>query len=337
MDLKFHSDGTFRILMVSDFHAGENCSPKTTEGLEALLAETKPDFVMLGGDQCIDKSTPDEAKAYLEKIIEPILRRKLPWGAVFGNHDREMGLSLEEEQKVYESIEGCLSTAGPEDVSGVGNFRIDILSAEDDSPAFNIWGLDSFREMEDLKKYFNLPENTRFILPDHFNESSSNSSPMFDQVMWYYNESVKCERDAGKKVPGVMFTHIAPMEINLIARNPEECCVYGHKREKPSTTEINPGLFMAALQRGDIRGMFCGHEHLCDFHGTYCGIILGYDGALGYNMSAHDDLRGGRVIDLREDGTIQTHMVHLIDLMGRKALRDPEYMEGGTNYFFRYL
>lgn len=337
MHPRFHKDGTFRVLMISDFHAGKNCSPKLIDGIEALLASTKPDMVLVGGDQCLDVRTKEEAKAYMERIMEPVLRRGLPWAAVFGNHDRETGIPIELEQQAYEEIPGCVSAAGPEEISGTANFCAEILSAESDEPAFHVFGLDSHREMTDMIEDFSLAENTRFILPDHFNEANSNGSPYFDQVMWYYNESLRREKAAGKKIPAILFTHIGPMELNLIARNPEECRVYGHKREKVCTTEINPGLFMACLQRGDVKGIFCGHEHLCDFHGEYCGIFLGYDGAVGYNMSAHDDLRGGRVIDLRTDGTIQTHMVHLMDIMGRNAMRDPEYMEGGCNYFFRKL
>lgn len=337
MEPRFHKDGTFRLLMISDFHAGKNCSPKLMAGMEALLNATKPDMVMLGGDQCLDAASVEEARDYMTRIMEPVLKRGLPWAAVFGNHDREMGLPLPAEQEAYEELPGCLSAAGPEDISGTANFCVEILAPEGSEPAFHIYGLDSHREMTDMTEDFSLPENTRFILPDHFNEAGSNGSPYFDQVMWYYNDSLRREKAAGHKIPAVMFMHIGPMELNLVARNPEECRVYGNKREKVCTTELNPGLFMACLQRGDVKGIFCGHEHLCDFHGEYCGITLGYDGALGYDMSAHDDMRGGRVIDLRIDGTLQTHMVHLMDIMGREAMRDPEYMEGGCNYFFRKL
>ena len=60
--------------------------------------------------------------------------------------------------------------------------------------------------------------------------------------------------------------------------------------------------------------------------------------ALGYNMSGHDDLRGGRVIDLYEkDGTVQTYNVKLMELLGRDAMRDPDYFEGGCKYFIRKL
>ena len=191
--------------------------------------------------------------------------------------------------------------------------------------------------VEDLIEKFNLPKGTRIRLPDHFNDGQDGAMPTFEQVMWYYNTSKQAEKAEGRKIPAVMFMHIPLPEFSLIARNPEECGAIGSKRETLGTTEMNFGLFAACLQRGDVKGIFFGHEHLCDLQGEYCGITMAQDAALGYNMSCHDDLRGGRVIDLFEEGTIQTHTVKLIDLMGREAMRRPDYFEGGCKYYIRKL
>ncbi len=341
--LRFNENGQFRILMISDFHesvsGGRPCrTDRMVEGIEALLNETNPHMVLIGGDQCIYADTFEETKAHMEYMISPILKRNLPWAAVFGNHDREMGLSIEDEEKVYESISGCLNQAGPEQVSGVGNYCIEILSSEDNSVAYHIWGLDSHAESKrDFVKYLNLPEDTQFVLPKPLCNGSWQGGIMPDQVMWYYNESLKREKQAGKKIPAIMYFHIPIPEYCLVERNPEQCNARGNKREKICCPELNSGLFMAALQRGDVKGMFCGHEHLIDFDGQYCGITLAYDACIGYNMSAHDDLRGGRVIDLCEDGTMETFAVKLMDIMGDKAIRDTSLFEGGCNYFFREL
>ena len=335
--LRFNSDGKFRVLMISDFHAGSNCSEKLITGIDKLIESSEPDLVLIAGDQCLSKNTKEEVREYFIRIINPVLKRNLPWAAVFGNHDRETGIDIEEEEAVYESIPGCLNSAGPEDVSGTGNYCINILSAKNDEIAYNIWALDSFAETRDFVRNFNLPADTQFVLPEHFNDGSIQSAPMFDQVMWYYNESLKYEKDSGRKIPAIMYMHVPILEFNLVARNPEECGAIGHKRETLGTSELNCGLFMACLQRGDVRGIFCGHEHLCDFEGTYCGIKLAYDGCVGYDMSAHDDLRGGRVIDLFENGDMQTFTIKLIDLMGRDAMRNPDYFEGGCKYHFRKL
>lgn len=342
-ELRFSPEGKFRILMVSDFHErpGEGrrlLTNKLVEGLEALLEHTKPDMVLVGGDQCLDANDFDGMKRHMEYMLSPVLERKLPWGAVFGNHDREAGHELAEEQRVYESIEGCVSHECEADISGTGNHVIEILSSKDNSTAFHIWGLDSHAEARrDFVKYLNLPEHTQFVLPEHFNDGSWQGGVMPDQVMWYYNESLKREKKAGKKIPAIMYLHIPIPEYCLVARNPEECGAKGSKREKLCCPELNSGLFMSCLQRGDVKGIFCGHEHLIDFDGKYCGVTLAYDACMGYNMSAHDDLRGGRVIDITEDGTLDTHCVKLLDIMGERAIRSTELFEGGCKYHFRKL
>ncbi len=341
--LRFRKDGTFKILMISDFHerCSEGkacCTDMTVAGIDALLDETDPDLVLIGGDQCLDADTFDEMKTHMEYMLSPILRRRLPWAAVFGNHDRECGHTLEEELRVYESIPGCLSEAGPTEVSGVGNYCLEILSSRDDSTAYHIWALDSHAEARrDFVKYLNLPEDTRFVLPHSFNDGSWQGGVMPDQVFWYYGESIRREKEADKKIPAIMYLHIPIPEFLQVARNPEECGAKGNKRESVSCPELNSGLFMSCLQRGDVRGIFCGHEHLIDFDGQYCGVTLGYDGCIGYNMSAHDDLRGGRIIELSEDGGMQTYCIKLMDIMGKRAQRSQDFFEGGCNYHFRFI
>lgn len=335
--LRFHKDGSFRVLMISDFHAGSDFSPKLTAGIDALLEHTKPDLVLLGGDQCLCRDNAADFRDYLARAVAPIEERELPWAHVFGNHDNEQHLPIREQEPIYESLPYCISSAGPEEVSGTGNYCLPVLSSRDDSVAYNIWALDSHRELCDYREAFGLPEETAIILPDCFGCGKVQASPFFDQVMWYYRSSLEMERQNGKKIPAILYMHVPIIEFNLIFRNPEECAMRGSKREAVYGGELNSGLFMACLQRGDVKGIFCGHEHLNDFQGQYCGITLAYDACVGYNMSAHDDLRGGRVIDLNEDGGFETHHVKLMDIMGVQAQRNPDFFEGGCPYFIRNI
>lgn len=336
-------NGRFRILMISDFHSSKNeklredYSGKMIKCIDVLLEETNPDFVMIGGDQCIDENTVDGAEKEMRRLISPVLNRKLPWAAVFGNHDNEMGLPVSEEQKAYERIEGCMGEAGPEDIEGTGNYCIPVMSEDGKELVYNLFALDSHREIADLIPKCGLPGDTRFILPRHFNDGATGRMPDFEQVMWYYNLSRDIEKREGRKIPAIMFMHIPLPEFLNVVRNPEHCDAIGSKRETLGCTEINFGLFAACLQRGDVKGIFFGHEHLCDIQGKYCGITMAQDAAIGFNMSAHDDLRGGRVIDIFTDGSVQTHAVKLIDIIGRDAMRRPDYFEGGCKYFIRDL
>ncbi len=342
--LSFNSDGKFRILMISDFHAGSRrkgfedgnpYSPKIKEAIEALLKETSPDFVMVGGDQCIGKSEEYLYNSFTD-IMSPVLERNIPWAHVYGNHDRESALTTAEQQTVYEKIPLCMSKRGPEDIFGVCNYVIPVYSSDGEKIRYNLFALDSNREISDYTEQFGIDEkDNNIVLPFAFGTRGIQAMPFFQQVMWYYNTSRDMERENGEKIPALMFMHNPIIEYNLIFRNPEECDMYGEKRESVGCSELNSGLFMACLERGDVKGIFCGHEHMNAYHGKYCGIILGYDSCVGYDMSAHDDVRGGRVIDIYEDGRLETRHIKLMAIMGDKALRRPDFFEGGLNYFIR--
>lgn len=335
-------NGKFKLLMVSDFHAGARINPKLMKGFNALLDYAEPDAVLIGGDTvCANRDSVDETeyRHLLSLALEPVERRGIPWFHIFGNHDAEGGYSNEFQQTVYETFPNCISERGPEDVSGVGNYVKTVYSSKTGEPVFNFWAMDSHSENTVMAEKFGLKgKDSRIRMPNPLGGFNSNhSSVYFDQVFWYYNRSAELEKDFGKKIPGLLFMHVPPMEMNLIWANPEETGMIGHKRQEIFGASLNSGLLMACLQRGDVEGIYVGHEHLCEFEGTYCGIKMGYDAALGFNMSAHDDLRGGRLFEINEDGSWSTRHIKILDLMGKDAIRNPEFIEGGDSYGIRTL
>lgn len=336
--LKFNSDGKFRILMISDFHGkgGVGYNPKLKKGIEALVKATEPDFVMLGGDQCIS-SSEEALRNALEDILEPINSRGIPWAHVYGNHDHETPVDLEVQQKIYEEFPLCLSERGPKNIKGVGNYVLPVYSGKDESIAYNIFAMNSNRETVDIMNDFGVKENERNPrLPVPFGVGRGQSMPYFSQLRWYFKTSVKMEKENGKKIPAILCMHNPCIEYNLIHKNPEETHMIGEKRECVCCSELNSGLFFACLERGDVKGIFCGHEHMNTYQGTYCGITLAYDGAVGYDMTSEDDLRGGRVIDLDEnEGTFNTYHLKLMALLGDEAVRDINDFRGGLKYFIR--
>lgn len=333
--LRFHEDGHFRILMVSDMHGKPDFNSKMQKGFEALIEKTRPDFIMLGGDQLCN-ITPKLLKTFLETVMKPAHDRNIPWAHVFGNHDPEEVMTKEESERVYERFPLCLSSRGPKSISGIPNYCIPVLAHGSDDPRYHIWGMDSFSSPADYLAQWGRKEPFQnYYLRHGFGSGHPNCSTMFNQNIWYYQESLRREKKAGHKIPGLMFMHVPPVEFMLVGENPEQMNMVGNKRESPATSELNSGIFLACLERGDVRGIFCGHDHLNDFQAEYLGITLAYDGAIGYDMSAHDDMRGGRIIDIYENGEMFTRMIHLIDLLGKDAMRDPDYFEGGCKYFIR--
>ena len=123
----------------------------------------------------------------------------------------------------------------------------------------------------------------------------------FNQTAWYWDVSAEMEALYGRKIPGVMLLHRPPTEMYLVGKNPSMTGLTGEIREEIGAADINTGLFAAAYERGDIRAIISGHDHINNCAGTYLGILLAEDAGLGYDVYGDDDLRGGRVIEFSAD------------------------------------
>lgn len=319
--LRFRPDGGFRILMMSDLHHAPNTGDVTIQNMNALIDRVKPDFVLLGGDNTAGRSTKADFESLLSDIASPMEERRIPWAHVFGNHDESPGLEKTYQQTVYETYPYCLSKAGPEGVPGTGNYFLPVLGA-DGEPAFGIWCLDSQQDFKSQSDPLNYRGDLYWdlLMPNRIASSSDSDFLRFEQVMWYWSTSVSIEKALNRKLPSLMALHIPLYEFNAILQNATRTQMRGEYNETVSASEINSGLFAAVLQRGDVRGIFAGHDHINTFDGVYCGIRMGFDGGIGfhgYGARANDPggdrerLRGGRVFEISESDPwkIETEMV----------------------------
>ncbi|MBQ7689113.1 MAG: metallophosphoesterase [Clostridia bacterium] len=316
------ADGKFKILALSDAHAGVGFSKQVAPAIQALVDKCRPDLVLFNGDTMgpgrIHVENQEQLRDVLTELTAPIEAAGIPWAHTFGNHDDNFGLANVDAEPVYESFAHCVSKAGDPSLSGCANYVLPIRAHGSDEIVFDLWCLDSHRGMNEFARQYGLPEDTRFVLPVHFAEGRGYDSVHFDQVMWYYTASQEIERRCGKKIPGLMCMHIPLPEMYLIYKNRDLTGFEGSAREEVGCGEMNPGLFSACLQRGDIKAMVFGHDHICDYIGTYCGVKLCYDGGIEYDAYQHDDLRGGRVFEIDEKNPeeINTYMLYIEDIMG---------------------
>lgn len=309
-ELRF-KNGKFKIVMFSDLHGKITFDRRTVMGVEVLTDELKPDLVLLGGDNVCGGSHLQSEQLFrnsFDDIANIFESRQIPWAHVFGNHDKEVGLSESDQQDIFEKYEHCLSKRGPADIHGVSNYMLPIKASEGDKIKFNVWGMDSHR-------YNSTVNGHSTILPNHFCTGDDADHCRPDQIMWYYNTSIELEKYCGEKVPSIMYFHQPIPEFNLITRNPAETGMVGEHRERVCGTELNYGLFAFAATRNDVKGMYCGHDHVNTFSGTYAGIHLGYIGGLGFNVYMHPDLRGCRVIEIDEadPAAYKTYIYKVLD------------------------
>lgn len=317
--LRLRRDGGFRILMMSDLHHAPDTGRVCVDNMETLMNRAKPDFVILGGDNTTGKADMAGFLPLLKDIAEPMECRGIPWAHVFGNHDISSDLTKEAQQAEYLKQPHCISG----DVSGLpgcGNWFIPVYD-DNDAPVFGIWGLDSHQDFATPSAPFDYDGNLLYDImrPERLSTGSDDEPITFEQVSWYYSVSKRIESELGRKLPSMMVFHIPLHEFNSVARNPLRSGMRGEYNEKVCASELNSGLFAACLRRGDVKAIFCGHDHNNTFDGVYCGIRLGYDGSVGphaYGLKKNDPrdreaLRGGRIIDIDSAGNIDTRMIYV--------------------------
>ena len=127
-DLHFSvNQGDCRDVTISPCVAADNM---TLTLLDAMLEKEKPDLVVFTGDQLNGQGTSWDAKSVLAKFARTVTDRKIPWAAIFGNHDAEDGESREEQARYMQALPYSLVQRGPKDVHGVGNYVLKVYSAD---------------------------------------------------------------------------------------------------------------------------------------------------------------------------------------------------------------
>lgn len=330
--LRFRPDGTFRIVQVTDTHEGPVADPRTAAFLAALLDDQRPDLVVHTGDLVAsDLASRDDLWRALDHVVRPMEARGLPWLVALGNHDEDHTWRTGVDARAL--LDRCRAypcnrnEPGPEGVSGAGNMHALVLGASGDGPAFNVWALDSGREAPRVLGGQTLADDV--LLGWGWMPRWSWVQP--DQLAWQVATSQALERAHGHPVPSLLFLHVPlhehrAMWENDAARRAARAAgedgptpqhgVTGERNEDECPGAFNAGLLAAALSRGDVLGIYCGHDHVNDYEGDYFGVRLGYAANAGfapYGLGGAEDhrLRGARVFDLdeREPRRFTTRMV----------------------------
>lgn len=339
--LRFNPDGTFKVVQFNDTQDDHRIDRRTLELMNQVLDTEQPDLVVLVGDNI--NGGPDtelEAKQALNNVIQPMEQRGIPWAATFGNHDEDStpktGFDEADMLTFFRAYPHNLNTTGAKGITGTGNMNLLINGSRAGRPVFNIWLLDSGR-----------------YAPQEIDGQDFTGYPTWDwlradQVRWYLDRSEALERRAGFPVPSLMFLHICLWEYRFMwfagvesrtdadrARAVEKHSITGQRNEAECPGPINSGMFSAIQHRGDVKGVFCGHDHINTYAGNYYGIHLGYGPGTGfgtYGLGGNDNhhVRGARVFTLDEnvEGVlVETHNVFAkdygIDMSNTDQSMDP--------------
>ncbi|OPH52057.1 metallophosphoesterase [Paenibacillus ferrarius] len=278
-NLKFREDGTFTIVQLTDLHIGgdkdNEADLRTLALVRALLVEEKPDFIVYTGDLISSYGAADPLASF-RRAIAPAVESGLPWAHVFGNHDAEENVTREELMAAALKHSACYSQAGPEELSGVGNYTLTIQGTQSGEPAAVLYFLDSGS-----------------MAPDSVGGYAWIQA---DQIHWYKQQSLALRERSDAILPGLAFFHIPLPEYNDVWKVGK---VSGIKNEDVCCPKLNSGLFAAMAEMGDVMGTFVGHDHDNDFCGTLHEIRLCFGRVTGYNTYGGLP-RGARVIRLQE-------------------------------------
>lgn len=321
--LQFDENGEFRILVVADTQDTATPQEATLRLLNAELDAADADLVVFTGDQVHGPSVRTEAamEKALDAILAPVAERGIPFAAVFGNHDDEGGVSKETQLAIYQRYPGCLMSAGPDDITGCGNYNLLVWSSDGSRPMCNLWFLDSGTYGEKgVSKYARIEQ---------------------DQIDWYTSTAAALKEQYGEMLPAYLFQHIIVPEIyDLLTEVPASekkaegvvkgfsshsghyyktgnGFTAGHLGEAPCPPDIPSGEFAAMRDTGDVVAAFFGHDHKNDFVGTYEGIDLVNTAGTGFYIYGEREYHGARLVILHESAPAEydTEMLYYKDLV----------------------
>ena len=87
----------------------------------------------------------------------------------------------------------------------------------------------------------------------------------------------------------------------------------GVQHENGGFSATNSGLFAAVLQRGDVKAIVNGHDHVNDYMVKYNGVMLCYSSTVSPMAYSRNDILGARVFTFSQDEyePIDTYMSYI--------------------------
>ncbi|KAK0719878.1 Metallo-dependent phosphatase-like protein [Lasiosphaeris hirsuta] len=267
---RVNENGRFKIMQLADLHLstgvghcrdalpedwnGGKCEAdtRTLDFVTKVLEEERPDLVVLSGDQVNGDTAPDTQSAIF-KYAQLLIKHKVPYVSIFGNHDDEGSLSRAAQMDLIETLPYSLSTAGPADIDGVGNYHIEILARGGSGhSAITVYLLDTHAYSPNERK--------------------------FKGYDWVKKNQIDWFRDTaqGLKKKHKEYTHhhmdVAFIHIPLPEYRDGNLTFVGDWKEPPTAPVYNSGFRDALVDEGVVM-VSCGHDHVNE----YCGLSMNED------------------------------------------------------------
>ena len=312
-ELRFRSDGTFRILQLSDTQDDAYPAENMLELVRRSIEFSDPDLIVISGDLVEDSRIGDvnidkqpgregvnvenlkgeldaaKTRANVEKAVDAVFseieKYEVPYVIALGNNDRKVGLTGADWLEIFAKYPHCIAFDESSDAQDGVDYHVTVKGT-DGADKLNVWLLDTCR-----------------------------GGISDEQVDWYRETSQAITAaNGGEPVPALAFQHIQIAEIGNLFE-PCRMTDEGAKKAKQGFVRLNKEIanghnvfsyepggasyeFAAFKECGDVMGLFFGHQHVEGFSGVWDGIELGF--TYGCEM-AKTGPYGFRVFTLRED------------------------------------
>ena len=325
--MKFNTDGKLKVMHVTDTHLEDYNVDSSCWAIGYACDKEKPDIAIITGDNVQNCENPADTKVLIDKLMNVFQSRNIPVAVTFGNHDSESGSMSREELMAYYNTYSCsLSVDDGEALSGCGTYNIPVLSSDGEKVKFNLWVFDS----------------------NDYDSNGEYGCVKADQVEWYKNTSDALkEANGGEKVYSLAFQHIIVPEVYDVLKKldkkelfsyehiinkgeyyafDENSINYGKLHETPCSGGENFGQFDAMVEKGDVLGIFSGHDHSNAFGVQNQGIDIVNSLSTRYNNERYSTQYGYRMIVVDENNTADysTYSVHWYDMLTLKDAFDVE-------------
>lgn len=314
------NNGRFKVMQVTDVHLKPGGDVDTFRLLERVLETESPDLVIFTGDQLKGYSfayrgenRQQKVEQAIQELLAPLETRGIPFAVTFGNHDRQAGLTNEQQLKIYR--QSPCYTAGQYELDA--GTRCLYIYDDNGIPAFSLFLIDSQGAAQG--------GGYEAVLPQ--------------QIEWFSEIRREQFGPNGKHLPALVFQHIpVPEYYDILEETPRKAggAIRGYRTQRgrlyrldalgdrelfaeaPCMPDENTGEFNALLQDGNVLALFCGHDHKNSFVRSCRGIDLGYTQSLGFDEYGPGTLRGARIIQLGEPESYTTYTRTYREILGHR-------------------
>ncbi|MEI0738135.1 metallophosphoesterase [Paenibacillus sp. JTLBN-2024] len=100
---------------------------ETKSSMEMVIREEQPDLIVFTGDVIASARTKDPMASF-RKAVAVAENSRIPWAAVFGNHDSEGIVTRAEMHRLQLEHKYCVAKEDPPGISGAGNFTLTVMN-----------------------------------------------------------------------------------------------------------------------------------------------------------------------------------------------------------------